>query len=259
MRRKWSATQARRQRRIATRAALASPRRARPPSEGSRSPAAPTRRRATRAGATEWRKLQEGSRVVAIASAGWLRTSSAMPQSRAEFSNAAAFAGATAIAATELLAKAVADAVGGGGGGEPANGGRLAAIASVDWLRTTSAMPHSRAEFSNAAAFAGAAALASVEPLSDDGGGRATASSQQHHQVWRLRDRKRLSCARARGRLRTRGAMIAARVVTNASADRRHSHRPRSETQTSMIWTEAESPANCPNVADRDRCSRARH
>jgi 7,8-dihydro-6-hydroxymethylpterin-pyrophosphokinase len=65
-------------------------------------------------------------------------------------------------------------AVGGGGGGEPANRGRLAAIASVDWLRTTSAMPHSRAEFSNAAAFAGVAALAATELLA-----KAVADEQQ--------------------------------------------------------------------------------
>ena len=70
-------------------------------------------RRATRAGVTERRKLQEGNRVADLASVGWLRTSSAMPQGLSEFSKAAAFVGAAALAATELLPEAV--AVGGGG------------------------------------------------------------------------------------------------------------------------------------------------
>lgn len=61
--------------------------------------------RATRAGATERRKLQEGSRVADLASVGWLRASSAMPQGRSEFNKAAVFVGAAAVAATELLAE----------------------------------------------------------------------------------------------------------------------------------------------------------
>ena len=116
----------------------------RPLLEGSRSPAAPTRRRATRAGATEWRKLREGNRVVAIASAGWLRIANALPNGKNAVCNAAAFAGAAALAVTELLPEGGGGRDGRKGGGEAANGGRLADLASAGWLRIANALPNGK-------------------------------------------------------------------------------------------------------------------
>ena len=101
-------------------------------------------------------------KVAANAMARWTRLAKPLPNAANAVYNAAAFAGATALAVTELLVESGGGRGGRKGGGEAASGGRLAAIASVGWLRIANALPNGKNAVCNAAAFAGAAAIATM-------------------------------------------------------------------------------------------------
>ena len=104
--------------------------------------------------------------------ARWMRLAKPLPNAANAVYNAAAFAGATALAVTELLAESGGGRGGRKGGGEAATEAGFAAIAPVGWLRVANALPNGKNAVCNAAAFAGAAALAVTELLPEGGGGR---------------------------------------------------------------------------------------
>ena len=75
--------------------------------------------------------------------ARWMRRPNARKRRNAVY-NAAAFAGATALAVTELLAESGGGRGGRKGGGEAATEAGFAAVAPVGWLRVANALPNGK-------------------------------------------------------------------------------------------------------------------
>ena len=76
--------------------------------------------------------------------ARWMRLAKPLPNAANAVYNAAAFAGATALAVTELLAESGGGRGGRKGGGEAATEAGFAAIASVGWLHIANALPNGK-------------------------------------------------------------------------------------------------------------------